>query len=594
MQSIKLNQAFRLSALAAATSLAMGLTACGGDSSSSGGASGPGIPSVQLARVATLPKGSEATGLFLKEDGELFLNIQHPSGSNAATDADGNVYAYATVGVVQDFDINGAFSPLPLPSSSDEKEIIRVAAGRYNVLGQEGDTWAGAPDSGLGGIESADGSVFMFQSNDPDFNGWVPVSDDEGYLFTNWENRPGGMSRLHLIRNSNDEWVVKGNEAMMVDFSAVEGTWVNCFGSVTPWGTPLSAEELYFDDSADWNAPGNGSAEDLADYLANEIGTDYTVTYPNPYRYGYNVEITNPTGTPTPEKRFAMGRFSHENAVVMPDEKTAYQSDDGTGTIFYKFVADTAGDLSSGTLYAAKATQDAGTDPSTVGFDISWIELANASDTQIETWISDYDGIDQSDYSGGSNSYITDEEICHWAESKAGTDLDCDANSSADSNPFGDDRVAFLETRKAAAYLGATAEFRKMEGVMANMKRAEEAVEGTDLVPGETVSTAYAYMAMSNVNSTMTDGAGDIQLVTSDGDCGGVYRMPLEADYNITRMEPAIMGGPYNGAAPDNTCDADNISEPDNLLVMDDGRVIIGEDTGEHENNMVWIFNPDA
>lgn len=588
-------QRFRLGALAAATGMA--LAACGGDSSDNNPrVSGPSIPGGSLVRIATLPKGAEATGLFLKEDGELFLNVQHPSGSNATADADGNVYAYASVGVIQGFNVNGPFQPLSLPGTNAEKEIVRVAAGKYNVLGQEGDTWAGAPDSGLGGIESEDGSVFMFQSNDPDFNGWIPVGtdNDEGYLFTNWENRPGGMSRLNLIRNSNDEWVVNGNEAMMVDFSSVEGTWVNCFGSVTPWGTPLSAEELYFDDTADWNAPGTGIVEDLADYLANEIGTDYTVTYPNPYRYGYNVEITNPTGTPTPEKRFAMGRFSHENAVVMPDEKTAYQSDDGTGTIFYKFVADTAGDLSSGTLYAAKATQDTGTDPSTVGFDITWIELANASDNQIETWIANYDGIDQSDYTGGSNSYITDEEICHWAESKAGSDLACDADATADSNPFGDDRVAFVETRKAARYLGATAEFRKMEGVMTNMKRAGEAVEGMDLVPGESVTTAYAYMAMSNVNATMTDGTGDIQLTTSDGDCGGIYRMPLEAGYNITRMEPAIMGGPFNGGAPDNTCDADNISEPDNLLVMDDGRVIIGEDTGEHENNMVWIFNPDA
>lgn len=31
---------------------------------------------------------------------------------------------------------------------------------------------------------------------------------------------------------------------------------------------------------------------------------------------------------------------------------------------------------------------------------------------------------------GGSNSYITDEEICHWAESKAGSDLDCDADAT--------------------------------------------------------------------------------------------------------------------------------------------------------------------
>ena len=42
-----------------------------------------------------------------------------------------------------------------------------------------------------------------------------------------------------------------------------------------------------------------------------------------------------------------------------------------------------------------------------------------------------------------------------------------------------------------------------------------------------------------------------------------------------------------------NQCSIDNISNPDNLLVLDDGRVVIGEDTSKHENNMIWIFKPN-
>jgi len=40
---------------------------------------------------------------------------------------------------------------------------------------------------------------------------------------------------------------------------------------------------------------------------------------------------------------------------------------------------------------------------------------------------------------------------------------------------------------------------------------------------------------------------------------------------------------------PENT-----IAEPDNIVVMDDGRVVIGEDTGNegHDHNMIWIFDP--
>jgi hypothetical protein len=33
-----------------------------------------------------------------------------------------------------------------------------------------------------------------------------------------------------------------------------------------------------------------------------------------------------------------------------------------------------------------------------------------------------------------------------------------------------------------------------------------------------------------------------------------------------------------------------NLAGPDNLLVLDDGRVLVGEDTNKHENNMVWLW----
>ncbi|MCH9783257.1 MAG: DUF839 domain-containing protein, partial [Gammaproteobacteria bacterium] len=457
---------FKLSALAIATSLA--LAACGGDSdSNNGGGDTGGIQMERLTRVATLPLGSEATGLFLKQDGEVFTNIQHPSDANVTPDAEGNVYRHATVGLIENTDINKPFEGVSVPETDEEKQIMRVATGRYNVLGQQGDAWAGAPQPGLGGIAVQDGTALIKVSNDPDFNGWVEVSEDEGYLFTNWEDRPGGMSRLHLVRANDGRWVVQDNDASMVDFSAVKGTWVNCFGTVSPWNTPLTSEELYFDDTINWNAPGEGQVQDLADYLAGEINTDYTVTYPNPYDYGYIVEITDPTGTPTPVKHFTLGRYSHENAVVMPDQKTVYMSDDGGGVILFKFVADTAGDLSSGTLYAARVTQDTlPMDAAEAGFDLDWVELASASNADIESWVDEYDDVTTADYVDGANSYISDQQINDWAEAKLNQDLD--ESGSVAASPFADDRPAFLESRKAAVKLGATGEFNKMEGINVN------------------------------------------------------------------------------------------------------------------------------
>jgi hypothetical protein len=571
---------FKISALALAVAGTAFVAGCSDDDDNSPAQASTFDSDTQaLTRLATVPLGSEVTGLFLSEEGDLFFNVQHPSDSNTAQDVDGKVFSAAAVGVVRHADFSASdmgFNELAMPADGDEKELVRTAVGSYDVLAQNGDAWAGAPTGGMGAINTMDGSSTLKVSNDPDFNAFVSTGAGEGYLFTNWEDRPGGMSRMKIRKNDTGNWNVVDNDVMMVDFSPVSGTWVNCFGTLSPWGTPLTSEELYFDNTADWN---NSNYSYISD---NERLQEYLLgTYPNPYDYGYIVEITDPTSaTPVPVKMRALGRFSHENAVVMPDEKTVYLSDDGTGTVFFKFVADTAGDLTAGTLFAAKVTQDASSDPAIAGFDIEWVELASGDNTTIEAWAAVYDGIDQSDYVAGSTSYISDAEINNWAEEKL--NLDLDGQNGIGVNPFGDDRVAFLESRKAAEALGATAEFRKMEGVNINLAGAADG------------SVPYAYMAMSNFNATMGDDQGEIQLDATNGDCGVVYQMPLSSTFDIARMVPAIVGGPYDASATVNNCSADNISEPDNLLVLRDGRVLIGEDSGEHENNMLWLFDPEA
>lgn len=570
---------FKVSALALAVAGTTLLAACNNsdNNTTSDTTSTMDTDTQALTRLATVPLGAEITGLFATEEGDLFFNVQHPSSSNTVSDADGKVFTAGTVGVIRDADFSSAdlaFDAVEVPSG-DDQQLVRTAVGSYNVIAQNGDQWAGAPTGSLGAISTADGSSVIKVSNDPDFNAFISTGTNEGYLFTNWEDRPGGMSRLKIRKLDSGDWSVVDNDVMMVDFSSVDGTWVNCFGTLSPWMTPLTSEELYFDDTSDWNNPGYTYISDV-EALQTYLGG----TYPNPYNYGFIVEIQNPTtATPTPVKMRAMGRFSHENSVVMPDEKTVYMSDDGTGTIFFKFVADTAKDLSAGTLYAASVTQDSTTDPAAAGFDIQWVELGHGDNATINGWIANYDGIDQSNYSAGSTSYISDAEINDWAESKLQQDLDSSGTIAA--NPFGDDRVAFLETRKAAAALGATAEFRKMEGVNINLAGAADG------------SVPYAYMSMSEFNKTMSDGTGAIQLDPTNADCGAVYQMALGTDFNITRMEPVLVGGPYDGTATTNTCAVDNVANPDNLLVLNDGRVVVGEDSGEHENNMLWLLDPE-
>lgn len=470
--------------------------------------------------VLTVPLEAEITGLTTSPQGDLFVNFQHPNADL------GNAFAKAGVGVIANPDYSGE---LGLPRG-DEKKVVKSALGEYQLL-------LSAGDNGIGDI---DGKT----SDSPDFNSFIATGEMTGYLFTNWEERPGGMSRIALARSEDGQWSLTAAE--MLDFTSVGGTWVNCFGSTSPWNTPLSAEELYFDDTAQWNNP------NFEEFASTRALADHLGHFPNPYRLGYIVEITDPTGTPTPVKHFAMGRYSHENGFVMPDQKTVYLSDDGTDVVFFKFVADKAGELSAGTLYAAKFIQAGapGIDVNDAKFSIEWIELAHGNQAEIEAWVGEYDAVTPEDYVDGATSYISDAEIAKWAAGEAV-----------------DDRVAFLESRKAAKAKGATAEFRKMEGV---------AYDG-----------ANVFVAMTEITKGMADEVGDVQLAANP--CGAVFKIDVDGEYNATAMSAWVVGGPYDEAAAPNACATDAISSPDNILALEPGVLLIGEDSGEHENNTLWL-----
>ena len=91
------------------------------------------------------------------------------------------------------------------------------------------------------------------------------------------------------------------------------------------------------------------------------------------------------------------------------------------------------------------------------------------------------------------------------------------------------------------------------------------------------------YLAMSSISNAMTDAQGDIDL--AENSCGIVYRMTMNTTWNVNRIDPAIVGGRTSSA--EYQCNIDNLAGPDNLLVLDDGRVLVGEDTWRHEHNTV-------
>jgi secreted PhoX family phosphatase len=316
----------------------------------------------ELKRFATVPLGAEVTGLHITADGTLFMNVQHPDETDQAP------YNMGTVGVIKGYVAGDDFTALPVPSTDDEKTKVMVAAGEYQVLARVGDAFPGGDDKNVfGAIIAHDGTV-MDVCNDPDGNMFIPSGDNTASLYTNVECGVGGVAHLTLEKDATGTW--KATSGSMVDFVPVDGTESNCGASVTAWGTGMTSEEYPPDNDEDWEYWLEEQQAGLTAYTGKEA---------SPFDIGYNVElIPAADGTTTVAKHYAMGRFSKEVGVVMPDNKTVYFGDDGTDRVMFKFVADTANDLSAGTLYAAKVTQ------SDAVLGLEWIELGHGKDADIQ------------------------------------------------------------------------------------------------------------------------------------------------------------------------------------------------------------------
>lgn len=321
-----------------------------------------------LKRWGYVPAGGEVTGVYIAADGTVFFNVQHPDATN--------LYPYnaGVVMVVNGFNANtDDFEPIAVPEG-DAQLRAGVAAGEIQVIARVGDPIPNSYSGDVfGGIYDVTGSL-MFVSNDPDGNMWLPTAEDgsEGWLYTNMETIPGGVGRLYLIKSETGWEVVDGQ---MVNFSGVNGTWTNCGSSVTPWNTGMTSEEY----------------EPIASDFNNVAGmSEYVGADANPYDYGWLVELSPDGLDDEVTKRFALGRFSHENGTFAADEMTVYHGDDGANVMLFRSVAAEAGDLSTATLYAGKVTQMGGTGAEHY-FQIEWIELGTATDADIEAAIRELD-----------------------------------------------------------------------------------------------------------------------------------------------------------------------------------------------------------
>jgi len=506
------------------------------------------------------------------------------------------------------------FSELPPAASDAEKRSVRSTdvvevAGRELAVGYQtllrsgqtlGDTFGELRDDHGKPLLIEDGSRPIADSND--FSSLLPV-DGKLYSVSQFESQPGAMFITELRQATDGKLAAQSVKTL--DLSGIHGIWNPCAGSVTPWNTHLGSEE-YEPDAKN----GVESAKTMAPYFGGGETLGGDLSQVNPYYYGFPVEVavTSADGDYSVAKHYSLGRFAHELSYVMPDRKTVYQSDDGTNVGFFMYVADRAGDLSAGTLYAAKWHQTSPAGEAALGTaDIEWLELGHASDSELSTLIDG--GITFADIFDSKDP--NDDGSCaegFHAVNANGAPQECLALKAGQEQA-----AAFLESRRYAGYVGATTELRKEEGITFDAKSGTLFVAYSEvqygMEDGKKNGTAEPKYDVGTPN--------DVRLKFNT--CGAVYAYEvgeaagIASRYVVTQARGLLAGRMTTLIDPDkldsstvdaypeespfvnSTCDINGIANPDNLsFIAEQNILLIGEDTGDgHQNDAVWSYDLD-
>jgi len=476
------------------------------------------------------------------------------------------------------------FNEAPIPITDIQKRSILYSNNvkingvdhniSYNTIARSGELIGG---NVFGLIYDKNGKAIMNKdgtpkiSNDNDFSSLHQVGK-KLFMISHFETRPAAMYITELIQDKNSGKLTTVS-TKNIDFSSFNGLHVPCAGSVTPWNSHLGSEEYPADmrlvDSA-------GHLDETYDAMGEYFGGDLKAM--NHYDYGWipEVKVINEKGDVRVQKHYAMGRFSHELAYVMPDKKTVYLPDDGTNGTFFKFIASKPSDLSVGELFAAKWIQTSSTNGGAAN--IKWISLGVVSDKIIKRVLNikpkfrdifDVGNRDLNNKCPNGFSEANHAGLNECLRVKKGMDI----------------VASRLESERYASIKGATSEFSKMEGITYNPQRNELYMSIGRLDYG---MENNKIQGKSDIKNDM-GGKNDIRLDYNK--CGVVYKMILKR-YNVVSMEGLVVGTPMTKDLNSNSCNLNNISMPDNLTFMPNSdTLIIGEDTSYHQNDMMWAYN---
>lgn len=534
-------------AFSAITVMAIGFIGCGGDGNST------------TTMTATQPQEA-----LVGIDSIAFKEI-----ATATTESEKVKLLYTKSVTINDKEQDIDFTSLMVTGHQDNGETF----GLLKDMNDNPIKFDDGSDYICNGTNGGEGSGLDFSS--------ILQKNGKLYMVNQFECAIGAMYMFELNQDATTGALTPKKDTLQFISQKDEfGGHVHCAGVATPWNSHLGSEEYESDAraiEADRNSSTGLTGDAYYDETAKFFGGDSSKS--NPYYDGWTPEVKiNADGTPNYTKHYAMGRFSHELSFVMPDKKTVYMSDDGSNVGLFMFVADKAEDLSAGTLYAVKLKQNS--DVNGGEFSVTWIDLGHTTDTDIRKIVA------------------TQPKFSNFFETAdANEDNSCPAgftsvNTSAEHECLklkaGVDEtvVSRVETRRYAGYKGATTELNKEEGITFNPMTNKLYVAMSSIQKGMEKNQKYG------VANDTYDRGGNNDVNLPENPCGGVYELDVDANYKVTSMKGLLMGSKIAKDANGNSCNLDGLSNPDNISMLVGTNILgIGEDTSNHENNIIWGYD---
>ncbi|WP_420387464.1 alkaline phosphatase PhoX [Roseivirga sp.] len=223
---------------------------------------------------------------------------------------------------------------------SDPKQYLDLPEGfSYRVISQVGDRMSDgllvpARSDGMGAFEGAGGKVILVRNHENS-----PQDALEGAFGAEYELLEAfgeenlyDAGKMELPGLGGTSTLVYDETSGQVEsqYLSLAGTYRNCAGGVTPWGSWLTCEE-------DITRP-QGNIEHYHGYV-------------------FEVPASSAIRVAAPRPIKAMGRFNHEAVAVDPETHIVYQTEDRHDGLIYRFIPDDKNDIHAGGKLQALAVK---------------------------------------------------------------------------------------------------------------------------------------------------------------------------------------------------------------------------------------------